>query len=143
MFHSNERHQLRNQFFNAWQKFQDKKDLSLLEKQIVTVIQEHPEYQSTIENPQKYEDKDFQPEAGQTNPFLHLSLHLAIRDQINTDRPKGIQDLFKKQCQVKQSAEQVEHLMMEALVDMMWQAQKYGQMPQEAEYLKQLEKIFI
>lgn len=142
MFYSNERDQLRGQFFNAWQKAKNNEILTELEKQIVEVIIEHPEYHLMIENKAKYEDKDYEPESGQTNPFLHMSLHLAIRDQVKTNRPNGILNFYQQQCQNHKSIEKVEHMMMEVLVEMIWQMQKTGQMVDEAQYLTLLKNYF-
>ncbi|TNF69952.1 MAG: DUF1841 family protein [Gammaproteobacteria bacterium] len=142
MFYGNNRQSLRAQFFDAWKKYQNHLPLTPLENEIVQVISEHPEYQAVIENPSKYEDYDYTPEKGQTNPFLHLSLHLAIRDQIKTDRPKGIQHFFNEQLSKKQSQEQIEHQMMEILAEMIWQSQKTAQMPDELSYLQLLKHHF-
>lgn len=138
MFYDQSRQKLRMQFFNAWQKFKQNGVLTPLEAEITAVIQAHPEYHSIIENPSKYEDKDFTPEMGQTNPFLHLSLHLAINDQIKTDRPKGIRRLFEEKCKKNQTIEQVEHQMMEILAETIWQTQRYNQPPIEIEYLNKI-----
>ena len=94
MFYSNDRQQLRQSFFDAWQKLQYKKPLSPLEMQIAQVIVDHPEYHQLFNHPDKYLDKDYLPEFGETNPFLHLSLHLSIRDQVSTNRPPGMKKIF-------------------------------------------------
>lgn len=138
MFYDQSRQKLRMQFFGAWKKFKENEPLTPLEAQITAVIQAHPEYHSIIETPSKYEDKDFTPEMGQINPFLHLSLHLAINDQIKTDRPKGIRQLFEEKCKKNQTIEQVEHQMMEILAETIWQAQRYNQAPNEIEYLNKI-----
>ncbi|MCF6764448.1 DUF1841 family protein [Thiotrichales bacterium 19S3-7] len=138
MIYGNNRHSLRAQFFDAWKKYKKDMALTQLETEIVHVIIQHPEYHQVIDNPSKYEDYDYSPEAGKTNPFLHLSLHLAIRDQIKTDRPHGITHLFTEQLKNKLSQEQIEHQMMEVLADVIWQSQRTSQMPNETHYLDML-----
>ena len=85
--------ELRAMYVNAWKKYSEKKILTQLEIQIVEIIKNHPEYHKAIkENDIKI---DYTPELGKTNPFLHMSLHIALREQILTKRPKGIAKIYK------------------------------------------------
>lgn len=109
----------------------------MLEQQIARVIEEHPEYHSLINNI----DKDYLPEEGQSNPFLHMGMHLALREQINTNRPAGIQQCFAVLTTRLASPLEAEHQMMECLGHALWLAQQQSAAPNEIEYLNCLKKI--
>lgn len=143
MLHSTERRQLRQTFFDVWQQHQTKCVLEPLEKQVLQVILDHPEYHAMLDQPDKYIDKDYLPEFGQSNPFLHMSAHLGLREQINTDRPEGIRAIFK--ILKNQFADHLptEHVMMECLMQIMLQAGQSNRPPDEAAYLHALEKLVI
>ncbi|MCW9012994.1 MAG: DUF1841 family protein [Gammaproteobacteria bacterium] len=127
----NDRNQLRKAYADAWQKFQQGHPLTPLEQQIADVIKEHPEYHKSLENI----DKDFLPEAGQTNPFLHMGMHLGLREQLATNRPMGIRDIYQALTQKYKSSHDAEHDMMECLAEAMWQAQRQNTIPDETRYL--------
>jgi hypothetical protein len=117
--------------------------LDPLQMQIVSVIEQHPEYHRLLENPEQALGKDYLPELGETNPFLHMGMHLGIREQIDTDRPAGIRMLHQRLLEQHGDAHELEHKMMECLAEMIWQAQKTGTAPDETHYLdclKSLEK---
>jgi len=133
---SNDRNHLRKFFFAAWQKHVAKKLLEPLEAQIVKVILTHPEYQETFNNADN-QDKDF---VG-VNPFLHMSLHLAIHEQISTNRPKGIAEIYKTLSVKFSDVHVAEHAMMECLAEMLSEAQVSGKMPDESVYLENLKKL--
>lgn len=130
------RDELRQHYRKAWQKHLEKKLLSPLEAQIVDVVALHPEYQAEI-----LSDKHYIPEHGETNPFLHLGLHIAIQEQIQTNRPNGIVQLYKNLLTKHQDAHQVEHLMMDCLAESLWLAQRNQQAPDEIKYLQQLKDL--
>ena len=127
----NDRQQLRKAYADAWEKFQQQGQLSPLELQIVEVIKEHPEYHASL----KQLDTDFSPENGQTNPFLHMGMHIGLREQIGTNRPLGIGECYHSLCNKLQSSHEAEHEMMDCLGEAIWQAQKQGTIPDEAAYL--------
>ncbi|MFN7096981.1 MAG: DUF1841 family protein [Gammaproteobacteria bacterium] len=124
--YSTDRTQMRQQFFHTWQKYQAGQFLSELEQQIVQVIMDHPEYHIIFNQPDKYLDKDFLPEFGETNPYLHLALHLTIRDQIATDRPVGIHAIYVDYCKKFGDSLRAEHEMIECLATYMWQSMQSG-----------------
>jgi len=132
----NDRNELRKAYSDAWNKFQQKQPLTPLEQQIAEVIKEHPEYHKTLKNL----DADFLPETGQTNPFLHMGMHLGLREQLTTNRPNGIRDCYQAMTNKYKSSHEAEHDMMECLAEAMWQAQRQGCMPDEAAYLLCLKK---
>ena len=132
MFNTN-RDNLRQFYFNSWQKFKSNTELDPLEQQIVAVVKEHPEYHSILENKEKILDKDFMPEAGETNPFLHMGMHIGLMEQVNTDRPAGIRELYQ-QLIVQLGAHDAEHEMMECLAEAIWTAQKNNVPPDDLAY---------
>ncbi|MBV8854075.1 MAG: DUF1841 family protein, partial [Sinobacteraceae bacterium] len=90
LFAGQNREQLRRMYVDAWRKFSAQQQLQPLEAQIAAVIAEHPEYLPLLQSERDVLGLDFAPEGGQQNPFLHMGLHLAIREQVATDRPPGI-----------------------------------------------------
>lgn len=131
MLFGNDRNELRKAYADAYEKFQQKLPLSPLEKQIAQVVNEHPEYHRQLSSLHQ----DFLPETGQSNPFLHMGMHLAIREQLATNRPAGIRDCYQGLCLKQGSDHEAEHEMMECLGEAMWNAQRSGSMPDEQAYL--------
>ena len=132
-----ERNVMRKVFFGSFRKHHEKLPLEPLEAQILDIILLHPEYHPLLSQPDVYQEKDF----SDTNPFLHLSLHLAIREQINTNRPAGIQTVFQHLSQKLHDRHAAEHKMMECLTDILSRAQQTGTMPDEKDYLEYLQRI--
>jgi len=132
-----DRNQLRKMYKTAWENFQQQKALSPLEVQIADVIKEHPEYHDFV----LQLEKDFLPEMGETNPFLHMGLHLGLREQIATNRPPGISDIYQQLISIKGSPHDAEHSMIECLAEAMWSAQTNNTQPDEARYLLSLQKL--
>lgn len=135
------RRQLRQFFFDVWQKHEKKLALEPLDQQLLQIILQHPEYHFIFSQPEKYLEQDYVPEFGETNPFLHIALHLSVLDQVTTNRPEGIRDIYTALCQKSGDALTAEHIMMECIAESLWQAQRSGQMPNEADYLNQLRKL--
>ena len=130
-------------FFQVWRKY-DQKDVSLdpLEELVLGVILEHPEYHHYLGNEEQVVDTDFVPEAGQSNPFLHMGMHIAIREQIGADRPVGISALYRRLLKKKSSAaHEVEHAMMECLGESLWIAQRNNTLPDELDYMECLKRL--
>lgn len=141
MFYGDKVEDTRPIFFQSWQKFLKKQELNMLEKQIAAVIAEHPEYHSFFSSDFTNLDKSYLPEMGETNPFFHLGLHLAIRDQVKLNRPQGIQDIHQQLQTKYKDNSQVEHLMMERLAECLWQASKTQTMPNELKYINELKAL--
>lgn len=142
MIFSQDRYQLRKLFIDSWQKFQNNQPLSAIEEQIARIIKLHPEYHQQINITNI--DKDYSPEVGQINPFLHISLHLAIVEQVQTNRPMGINTIYQ-QLLVKYNNDEhkVHHLMIDYLAEEMWKSQKYNTQPDEQNYLTKLQELLI
>lgn len=126
-------------YAEAWRKAGAREVLSPLEAQIVKVIEDHPEYQSGLDEDGL--EASFAPPEGKTNPFLHMGLHLAIRDQVATDRPPGILAIFQRLERRFPNSHEAEHRMLDCLAETLWEAQKRNAPPDEQKYLERLRKI--
>ena len=135
------REQSRQFFFQAWEKHQAGKILEPLESQIVSVIQMHPEYHAFLSNPDSNKDKDYFPEMGDTNPFLHMGLHIAIKEQLSINQPPGINDHYTQLLNKHQDAHEVEHLMIDCLAQTIWEAQRNNSMPDNDAYSECLKAL--
>ena len=135
MLFGQDRDQLRAFYCQAWQDHRRGKPLQPLQAQIVSVIERHPEYHALLEHPERALSRDYLPESGQTNPFLHMGMHLAIQEQVSTNRPPGIRDLYRQLSLRCADEHQLQHQLMECLAEMLWQAQRDGTVPDEARYL--------
>ncbi len=141
MFGQN-RQQLSQMYHDVWQKKQANESLSALESMIAQVINEHPEYHKIFNSDSSLEQEYF-VEDGQTNPFLHMGLHISLHEQISTDRPQGIRDLYQ-QLQIKfGNAHDTEHQMMECLTESLWSAQRNNQPPSESAYLQAIQQLLL
>jgi len=132
---------LRQMYFHAWLKRRERLPLEPLEAQIADVIAEHPEYQPALEKSADSLNQEFRPEDGATNPFLHMGLHLAVRDQIATDRPPGIRAAFESLARAMASTHDAEHAVIECLGEALWQAQRSGLPPDEHAYLERVQRL--
>lgn len=140
MYQNHSRDQLRQLYFDTWEKHRQRRPLGPLEAQILDVVLQHPEYQYVLDKPDLL-DRDFPPESGTPNPFLHMGLHLALREQVDTDRPAGIRLLFETLRGQTRDPHAVEHKMMDCLTKAIWQAQRQDAVPDEAAYLNCLHAL--
>lgn len=141
MFYGNNVQDTRQMFFSSWKKYRQKQPLQPLEQQLVAVIIDHPEYQAMLESPGEQYDQTYFPELGQTNPFLHMGLHLAIREQVATDRPQGISQVYTHLLKKYSDSLIVEHLMMDSLAECLWEAQRENRVPDEKKYLLAVNRL--
>jgi hypothetical protein len=140
-FHDQSRLDLRRMYAEAWRKRREGLPVEPLEAQIADVIALHPEYHAVFERPDDALDRDYTPEGGQTNPFLHLGLHLAVREQVATDRPPGIRAIHARLAARHGDAHAAEHAMIDCLAEALWQAQRGGRAPDEQTYLDALREL--
>ena len=135
LFDSFTRDQLRQTYADAWRKHLAHSPLTPLEAMITDVIGAHPEYQAIVSD--LGAAVAFEPGAagGGENPFLHMGLHLAVREQISIDRPPGVRDLLQSLQSRLGDLHDAEHALMEALAEALWQAQRAGTPPDEGRYL--------
>jgi hypothetical protein len=140
-FHDQDRSGLRRLYITAWRKHRAGQPLEPLEHQIVAVIEQHPEYHALLEDDALALARDYQPESGQSNPFLHLGLHLAIREQSTTDRPAGIAAIRAQLVGRLADPHEAEHRMLERLAEALWLSQRTGQPPDEVAYVESLRQM--
>ena len=115
--------------------------LSPLEQTAAGLVAMHPEYHAVIEAPHSHLDRDYRPEQGDVNPFLHLALHLAVAEQLAIDQPPGIVAHFERLRAARGGdAHAALHAVLECLGETVWQAQRLGTGPDAAVYLACLER---
>lgn len=109
---------------DVWEKHCRKQEMNELERMTVGIIAEHPEFHADLNRQAEALQADYTPEGGRINPYLHLSLHLAIAEQLQMDFPPGIADLHQKLCAQHGSAHESVHQIMDCFVDMMLRAER-------------------
>jgi hypothetical protein len=140
LFADQGRDALRSAYREAWRKWRERLPLQPLEAQIADVIAEHPEYQPLLQADDALL-QDFPARAGSDNPFLHMGLHLALREQLATERPIGISAIRSRLAARLASGHAAEHRMIEVLAGVLWQAQRDGHAADDAVYLERLRKL--
>ena len=135
-----DRDQLRQVYLDVWNKLQQQRVLEPMEALIAEVIEQHPEYHALLNQDSEIKSRDFTPDGGETNPFLHMGMHIALREQAGADRPSGIKPVYEKLIRDRGQHE-AEHAMMECLGQVLWAAQRDQSAPDEAEYLECLQKL--
>ncbi len=138
MIFGQDRNELRRMYADAWKKRIDGQVLSPLEAQIAQVIEDHPEYVDAVTGDLEL---DYTVEGGHTNPFLHMGLHLGLREQVATDRPAGIADIHARLAGKTGDVHDAEHRMIDCLAETLWEAQSQNRMPDEAAYLDRLRRL--
>lgn len=119
------REQVRRFFCDAWKKHIDRLPLVGAEVTAADIAARHPEYQGLLIDANAAVDKEWLPEGGAMNPFLHLSLHLAIHEQVSIDQPPGIRMAFE-QLRARMDSHDAEHVLLECLGETIWRAQREG-----------------
>jgi hypothetical protein len=142
-FHDQDRASLRRSYLLAWRKHLDGAPMEPLEHQLATVVAQHPEYHAVVEGAPDALERDYAPEGGESNPFLHMGLHLAIREQVATNRPAGIAAIHAELSRRIGDAHEAEHRMIECLGEALWRSQRTGLPPDEAAYLDALRRITV
>ena len=138
----NDRESLRRYFIATWERAQSGAELEPMERMVAGVIAEHPEYQPLLEAaPEELVDRDYTPEEGQTNPFLHMGMPIALREQAGSDRPPGIHALTQQLATFTGDLHEAEHRLMEPLGAALWHAQRTGMPPDESRYLDSVRQL--
>ncbi len=132
---------MRQFFFDAYNKHEKGDMLTPLEQQLSDIIAQHPEYHHILQDAEKYLDKDYEPMATSSNPFFHMALHASLMEQITTDRPAGILEVYNQLAGKSSNSHEAEHQMMTILAATLWQAQQSGETPKEEHYLKLLNDL--
>lgn len=118
--------QVRRFFCETWAKHQAGQPLTPLEAQAADWIVQHPEYHADLSDVEAAVAAVFEVEEGRTNPFLHLSMHLSITEQVSIDQPRGIRAAVELLANRRQSLHEAHHEAMEALGEMVWESQRFG-----------------
>ena len=134
------RDEIRKVYQAVWQKVNSGQLLEPMESLIADVIQLHPEYHALLDSGESLLEAEFSADTGQSNPFLHMGMHIALREQAGTDRPAGFTKLYKKLLR-KMDVHRAEHAMMECLGQSLWLAQRNNTAPDEQAYLACVKKI--
>lgn len=129
------RDQARSFLYAAWRKYRAGAPLEGLETVAVDVILLHPEYHPVLDDPDRFLDRDYAPEQGETNPFLHMSLHVAIEEQLAIDQPPGIGAEFQRILARHGDRHDALHVVLECLGEAVWAGQRAGGTPDAAAYL--------
>ena len=119
------RDQVRQFFCESWRKHRERAILEGAEATAVDIILRHPEYHALLEGGEEALKKEWTPESGEMNPFLHLSLHLAIHEQVSIDQPPGIRAAFDG-LRARLGEHEAEHVILECLGETIWRAQRQG-----------------
>ncbi|AVY93373.1 MULTISPECIES: DUF1841 family protein [Microvirgula] len=134
------RDEARRFLFDTWQKHHAGQPLTDLERIALAIELEHPEYQPMLADPDRYLDRDWRPEGGETNPFLHMMMHLSIEEQVSIDQPAGVRDLVDRLAARLGTRHDAQHAAMDGLAEMIWLAQRNGSMPDPNVYLNVLRR---
>lgn len=129
------RDEVRHFFFDAWRKYRAAEPLTALEGLALQVMQLHPEYHAVLDVPERYLAQEYFPEMGETNPFLHMSLHLSVQEQLSIDQPPGVVAAYAKLA-ASQGEHEAQHAVMECLAETIWRAQRDRVPPDGAAYLE-------
>jgi hypothetical protein len=129
------RDQARRFFYDAWSRYRRSEPLTGLEQTALEVILLHPEYHGLLEDADRHLDRDYSPQSGGLNPFLHLSLHLAVAEQLSIDQPCGIRSAFEELRRRLGGEHDALHAVLECLGETLWRAQRQGTAPDERAYL--------
>ena len=133
------RDQVRQFFFGVWAKYRAGQSLTGAELPALDAVLAHPEYHAILDQPERYQERDYLPESGETNPFLHLSMHLAIAEQLSVDQPPGIRARYQQLLQQHDDEMAAQHAIMDCLGEMIWQVQRHQTAFDSAAYLRCLD----
>ena len=103
-------------------------------------MQMHPEYHVVLDAPERYMNQQYFPEMGETNPFLHLSLHLSVIEQISINQPIGIAPIYEQLCKRRGDKHLAQHDILDCLAETIWQAQRNNTPLDSEHYLRLLNK---
>ena len=133
-------HDVRRFFCETWRKHRANEILSPLEAMALDWIVQHPEYADDLGDVEAAIARDYSVEGGQANPFLHLSMHLSIAEQVSIDQPAGIREACAQLTRRLDSAHAAHHEIMECLGEMIWNSQRKGLPPDGAAYVESVRR---
>jgi hypothetical protein len=134
------REQVRNFFFDAWRKYRDGRPLEGLETVAVEAMLLHPEYHHALDQPDRFLEREYTPDDGEANPFLHMSLHVAVEEQLAIDQPPGIRAEFERLLADRGDRHDALHVVLECLGEVVWRAQRERGVPDGEAYMECLRR---
>ena len=141
IFAEQSREEMRRFYLEAWRKHKERAVLEPLEVQIAAVIADHPEYIPLIESGEGALHQEFSPESGHVNPFAHMALHQALRDQVATDRPPGVAREYQRLMKKLGEAHEAEHAMGSVLAELIWESVHNSSNPDMGQYVERLRRL--
>jgi hypothetical protein len=136
MLFSDDRSSHRQVFIDAWRKSEAGEPLEALEAQIVAIVRMHPEYLPHLTDPDHSLERDWLPEDGESNPFLHMAMHLTVLEQTTLDRPAGVRKLYRNLLAVEGERHEADHRVMECLAEALWRAMNEDRPFNDKAYMK-------
>jgi len=134
------RSQIRQYFCEVFSRHENNSELDAMGQIVLDIILLHPEYHAILRDPNTAIAQEYTVEQGQTNPFLHMGMHLAIREQVSVDRPQGVAAAYNQLVQ-KLDVSEAEHKIIECLGSMLWESHSSNQPPNESGYLACIHKL--
>ena len=129
------RGEAREFLFDLWARHRAGAQLGAMESMALAIVLEHPEYHAILGDRERYLERDWKPEGGETNPFLHLQMHLAIEEQLSIDQPPGIRAAVEALARKHDSMHDARHDVMDCLAEAIWNAQRHGAAFDNTSYL--------
>jgi len=134
------REELRQTWQQAWAKARAGLPLSPLEALLAEVLRLHPEYHAAIEQEDALA-RDWLPAGGESNPFLHMGLHVALHEGIAANRPAGLAEIAAKLTRMQGDPHAAEHQLMDCLAETLWEAERNRAPPDEAAFLERARRL--
>lgn len=132
---------VRRFFCGVYTKWRHHQPLDALETLVSQWLAEHPEYHSDFADVQTALTRMYDVQAGQTNPFLHVSMHVSISEQCSIDQPQGIRSAVERLSARRDSLHDAHHDVMEALGRMVWESQRSGRPPDGQAYIDAVQRM--
>jgi len=133
-------HDVRRFFCEVFRKHHSKELLTPLEAMALDWVVQHPEYEDSLKDVEQAIARDYSVEGGAANPFLHLSMHLSIAEQVSIDQPRGIRAACETLTRKLDSAHDAHHVIMECLGEMIWNSQRRGVPPDGEAYVEAIRR---
>jgi len=141
LFAGQDRDAMRRAWRTAWQRHVQGLPLEPIQAQLAGLIATHPEYQALMSVTDAMPVEAQQDTAEASDAYLHLALHLALREQLATDRPRGIARIHQRLSAAAGTPHAAEHRMIAVLARTLWEAQRAARAPDEQQYLEELQRL--
>jgi hypothetical protein len=141
LFAGQDREAMRRAWRTAWQRQVQGLPLEPIQAQLAGLIATHPEYHALMSVTDAMPVAAQQDDTEATDAYLHLALHLALREQLATDRPPGIARIHQRLSIAAGTPHAAEHRMIAVLARTLWEAQRAARAPDEQQYLEDLLRL--